>query len=75
MDIPEFRLMLDALGPDLAAWPEDAADAAAELMMGSEAAQDLYAAAVAGGPRAVEHDTTGLADQVGRIIAGGGDKG
>jgi hypothetical protein len=47
MDIPEFRLMLDALGPDLAAWPAPAADAAVALMAASPTAQDLFAAKTA----------------------------
>ncbi len=47
MDLPEFRRLLAALGPDLADWPADAADEAVVLMAGEPQAQDLFARAVA----------------------------
>lgn len=61
--------MLDALGPEIAAWPQDAASAAVELLASSEAAQDLFATSVAVAPPTPGKDAGPLAERVGEMIS------
>ena len=43
MTVTEFERLIDLHGLDFAVWPMTLADAALDLMLSSEAAQDLYA--------------------------------